>query len=120
MPRGDRTGPTGNGSMTGRGMGYCSGSAAPGFMNPNPGRGFGRGMGRGGGGFGRRNMYYATGQPGWMRPGYYGPNWNAGAAVPDREQEIDMLKREADYLSQTLEEVNDRLEKLEKMKKVDK
>ncbi|MEA1871201.1 MAG: DUF5320 family protein, partial [Candidatus Bipolaricaulota bacterium] len=33
MPRGDRTGPGGMGPMTGRGAGYCSGSAAPGFMN---------------------------------------------------------------------------------------
>ena len=47
MPQGDRTGPRGQGSMTGRGAGYCAGFAVPGFMNT----GFGRGMGRG---FGRR------------------------------------------------------------------
>ncbi len=33
MPRGDRTGPQGMGPRTGRGMGYCSGFDAPGFMN---------------------------------------------------------------------------------------
>ncbi|MFO8019807.1 MAG: DUF5320 domain-containing protein [Promethearchaeia archaeon] len=33
MPRGDQTGPTGQGPMTGRGLGICSGSATPGFVN---------------------------------------------------------------------------------------
>ena len=39
MPRGDKTGPEGFGSMTGRRMGTCVGNANPGF-----GTGFGRGM----------------------------------------------------------------------------
>jgi len=63
MPRGDGTGPAGMGRMSGRGMGFCAGFDAPGFMNPGFGRGFGRGrgMGRGfgrgfGGGFGRARM----------------------------------------------------------------
>jgi hypothetical protein len=47
MPRGDGTGPWGQGSMTGRGLGYCSGYERPGFMTPGPGMGFGRGMGAG-------------------------------------------------------------------------
>jgi len=51
MPRGDGTGPAGQGSMTGRAMGYCAGFNAPGFMNAGfgmgVGRGFGRGLGRG-------------------------------------------------------------------------
>ena len=38
MPRGDRTGPAGMGSMTGRAAGYCAGSNTPGFMNPYGGR----------------------------------------------------------------------------------
>jgi hypothetical protein len=53
MPRGDQTGPAGMGPRTGRGMGFCNGFDAPGFMNSGFGRGFGRGMGRGRG-FGRR------------------------------------------------------------------
>jgi hypothetical protein len=52
MPAGDRTGPWGLGSRTGRGLGYCSGFRAPGFMFPGPGLGFGRGFGSGRG-FGR-------------------------------------------------------------------
>ncbi len=75
MPRGDATGPAGQGPMTGRGAGYCTGFATPGFANSIPGgggrafnpvglglglgrgaRGGGRGggRGRGGGGRGRR------------------------------------------------------------------
>jgi len=48
MPRGDRTGPNGQGPMTGRGMGFCRGFNTPGFMNQGfgRGRGFGRGFGR--------------------------------------------------------------------------
>ncbi|OGC41855.1 hypothetical protein A2Y85_03345 [candidate division WOR-3 bacterium RBG_13_43_14] len=54
MPAGDGTGPLGYGPMTGRGAGYCAGFAAPGYVNPMPGRGwFGFGRGRGGGGFHR-------------------------------------------------------------------
>jgi len=47
MPRGDGTGPWGQGSMTGRGLGYCSGYERPGFITPGPGMGLGRGMGAG-------------------------------------------------------------------------
>ncbi|MFP4005678.1 MAG: DUF5320 domain-containing protein [Candidatus Hadarchaeia archaeon] len=47
MPRGDGTGPMGQGPMTGRAAGYCSGFSVPGFMNPTPrmGMGFRRGAG---------------------------------------------------------------------------
>ena len=34
MPKGDKTGPWGQGPMTGRNAGYCAGFAVPGFMNP--------------------------------------------------------------------------------------
>ena len=34
MPRGDKTGPTGLGSKTGRAAGYCAGFSVPGYMNP--------------------------------------------------------------------------------------
>jgi len=43
MPQGDRTGPNGQGPMTGRGRGFCSGFNGSGFANPGFGRGFGRG-----------------------------------------------------------------------------
>jgi len=50
MPFGDRAGPRGLGSRTGRGWGYCSGYPYYGYRNPygyDWGRGFGRGWGRG-------------------------------------------------------------------------
>ena len=49
MPRGDRTGPSGEGPLTGRQMGYCAGYDHPGFVNQ--GRGYGRRF-RGGFGYG--------------------------------------------------------------------
>ncbi len=57
MPRRDGTGPMGAGSMTGRGLGVCTGANAGLGMGLGLGlacrRGFGRGLGRGfGRGFG--------------------------------------------------------------------
>lgn len=81
MPRGNGRGPQGMGPMTGRGAGVCAGFGTPGYGNRAGGGfgfggGFGCGRGGGRGGFGRgyRNMFYATGQPGWARFG------GAGAA----------------------------------------
>jgi len=57
MPRGDKTGPVGQGSMTGRATGYCAGYNTPGYLNTCCGKGFGGGFGRGrefGQRFGRR------------------------------------------------------------------
>ena len=120
MPGGDRTGPRGMGPMTGRGMGYCTGYGAPGYANPAPGYGYGmgwRGGGRGWGGGGRgwRHMYYATGLPGWMRTGFappwgYTPYWQPMT----QEQEVDMLKEQAEALKSELDAIAKRLEELEK------
>ena len=114
MPGGDRTGPMGMGSMTGRGAGYCAGYAAPGFAGGGRGfgTGFGRGRGFGGGGRGWRNRFYATGVPGWMA----GP-WGASvplAAAP--EQELAGLKQQAEYFGQALEEIRGRIQELETKK----
>jgi len=56
MPQGDKTGPEGKGSKTGRGMGYCSGSEEPGYKSNKPRQGLGRGLRDGkGSGKGFRN-----------------------------------------------------------------
>lgn len=47
MPRGDKTGPTGQGSRTGRGKGLCSGNENAGYTNDENRRGAGRGAGQG-------------------------------------------------------------------------
>ncbi len=68
MPAGDRTGPRGEGPLTGRGAGTC-GEYPAGSRTAVPGRGGSNGFfsGRGGGGRGRRNRYYETGLPLWQR-----------------------------------------------------
>ncbi|WP_319231037.1 DUF5320 domain-containing protein [Draconibacterium orientale] len=105
MPSGDRTGPMGQGSMTGRGFGFCSGNVIPGFENGFGGsgrRGFGRAAG--GRGFGRRNFW----------------NWpfsNSGMLrhrIPDREEEVKMLKSQAESLKNIQKDIERRLGELEK------
>lgn len=117
MPRGDRTGPMGMGSMTGRAMGYCSGSSVTGFANPAYGRGFGRGVGGGigGGRRGCRNMFYATGQTGWMRGGGYAGSYGPAAPLsnPDPELEKQALGRQAQALQSQLNWIRKRLGEME-------
>jgi hypothetical protein len=131
MPFGDGTGPAGLGPMTGRAAGYCAGYPVPGFMNPIPGRGWGRGFGGGWGrGRGWRHGYYATGLPGWARGGAF-PFSGAAPYVPygapaapfayggpyapqvTREQQLDLLKGQAEYLEDTLEGIRKQMEEVE-------
>ncbi len=127
MPGGDRRGPLGMGPMTGRAAGFCAGYSAPGYMNPAFGPGFGRGRGRGGmfgGGRGWRNWYYATGLTGWQRamagmpPHGYTPPAAAPAQAPpnwamSKNQELDELKGQAEYLEDALDGVKKRISELE-------
>jgi hypothetical protein len=74
--------------------------------------GIGRGNG-GRGGRGRRNMLYATGQPGWMRFG--------GSAIPTQtpiqtiepSQEKQMLKNQVEVLQSELDLIKNRLSEME-------
>jgi len=111
MPFGDRTGPLGLGPRTGRGAGYCSGFAAPGFMNRGGGFGF-FGGGRGGGGRGWRNWFYATGLTGWQRAGFWPWCWPAYAGAT-QEQEVAALKGLAERLEGALGSIRKRVEELE-------
>lgn len=116
MPRGDRTGPTGMGPMTGRAAGYCAGYATPGYANAGFGRGFAAGRGCwGGGGRGWRNMYYATGLPRWARySGHPAPHAYPGPYTePDPAIEKQALKNQADALQAQLDLVRKRLSDLE-------
>ena len=123
MPGGDGTGPVGMGPMTGRAAGYCAGSAAPGYLNAPGGRGF-RGGGGGRGGRGRRNRFYATGLTGWQRAEAGMPAFGSGQVAPatqassgappavGKEQELDLLKRQAEGLANTLDEIQKRIAEL--------
>ncbi|MCK5282115.1 MAG: DUF5320 domain-containing protein [Nanoarchaeota archaeon] len=116
MPGGDRTGPLGQGSMTGRAAGYCAGFNTPGYANPMAGRGFGRGFGRGmgfgrGRGFGLRQGDFAPVER--VVPVYRQP------VQPTKEQEkqalendITAIEQEKKILEQEMESIKKRLEEI--------
>ena len=97
MPGRDRTGPMGEGPLTGGGFGPC---AEEGVFRPYAGR---RTWGRGGGrGRGRRNWYRATGLP---RRARFAPQ------VPQQD-EAQALEQEAQWLNEQLEAIKGRLAEL--------
>jgi hypothetical protein len=113
------------GPMTGRAAGYCAGYGVPGFTNSFGGRGFGFGFGRGGG-WGRRNWFHATGLTGWQRGAYAYPAWGGAApayfgavapqmpyGAPSREQELQALQRQAEYLDDALGGIRKRIAEIE-------
>jgi hypothetical protein len=101
MPGGDRTGPSGEGPITGRGMGYCRGNDYPGTKSSqwNPGRGFGRGFQRGPG-FGRGRGFRFRGGIG----NYYD---DIGPDVSDKT----LIENEIRILKDQLAALEDRLSK---------
>lgn len=114
MPGGDRTGPMGQGPLSGRGLGACGGYQSPGYFRPRLGRGFRRGMGRGfGRGFGRGQGY------GWgYMPQVYGPPADPYYTQPfSQEEEHQALSQEADYLKEQIKQIESRLKELEGQKK---
>jgi len=108
MPDGDRTGPMGQGPMTGRAAGFCAGYPVPGYMNPGFGRGWGRGMGWGRG-WGPGGAY-----PGYA-PGYY-PQQAPAYQPPSREDELRMLHDQLKYAEEDLKAMRERIVELEKEK----
>jgi hypothetical protein len=131
VPRGDRTGPWGEGPMTGRAAGYCAGYSVPGYVNSVGGYGRGRGwvrgrgrcLGRGWGrGFGRSPLVYP--QPARVQPAYH-PTYQPIIKTQTPEQEIAALENyhknleaeKADLLQETdgvearIEELKAKLEK---------
>ena len=89
MPRGDRTGPNRQGSMTGRGMGFCAGFNAPGFTNS---------------GFGRERGF------GWRARAM--PMQQAQPEVITEKQEKQFLKQDLEALKQEMQEIEKRLKEL--------
>jgi len=103
MPRGDRTGPQGEGPMTGRQMGYCADYDSPGFTK-TPGRRMGRGLYRQNRG---RNFRVAE------RP-YYQEDFSAPA---ERPNELSFLKTEIQQLKEGLAAVLEQLKTVNPEKK---
>ena len=128
MPGFNGTGPAGMGPMTGGGRGYCnpSGTAygtgpawGSGYSAPRYGRGFGRGRGFRGGygpGFGwGRGYRRGFGWQGAYPPAgvWDGPGFNAPYSAPNPEDEVNMLKGEADAVKNELDAIQKRIEELE-------
>jgi hypothetical protein len=124
MPSGDRTGPRGLGSRTGRGLGYCAGYDMPGYTK-GPGMGLGRNWGRGGGVGYSRGFGYGRGRGwGYRAPIYtpvYNPYFTGIIPTATPENELNALKQEKEYLESQLNGMNNaiadiskRIEELEK------
>ena len=109
MPGFDGTGPRGQGAMTGAGMGYC---AVP-LSEVNRPMGTRRFYGRGGG-RGWRNCFWTSGLPGWARVQRGMRAFGGFGQGVSPEDEVSLLKSEADYLKQQLEETQARIQVLEK------
>ena len=92
MPRYDRSGPEGNGPMTGRGMGSCGGYP-PGQAGRNR--------------FGRFGMAFRHGRRRFQRP-----MWDLEPEFTS-EDEKEWLQHEEKYLKKQLEEVQNRLKETE-------
>lgn len=101
MPRGDKTGPDGNGPRTGRGLGYCSGYDSPGFTKgvPRGGAGYGRGFGRG---YGR----------GYWRPSVQVQNEPIKETDISNESKKEIISEQIQELSEEIDSLKKEIKKL--------
>jgi hypothetical protein len=117
MPKGDRTGPMGTGTRSGRAAGFCAGYNMPGYANPINAGGAGMRAGRRRGGWhgspigGRGWCYrpFATGRMGQMYFGGYG--YASHPLNPELEKES--LRNRSQVLQSELDAVNQRLAEIE-------
>ena len=110
MPGGDKTGPRGEGSKTGRGLGYCADYDQPGWAAPQPGQGLGLGFRWGGRGRGR-----GRGLGNRFAPGFWPGRWRDTFSTPpvSQDEAINDLKAQAEEMQKTLRKIQDRLDGLE-------
>ncbi len=102
MPRGDRTGPDGFGSRTGRGLGYCSGYNSPGFTRGTP---------RGGGFFGGRGRNFGQGRGfGFQRN--LSPQTVYDPLTLTKEEQKKILQEDKKELEEELKRIDDKLKEL--------
>ena len=109
MPGFNGTGPRGQGPMTGGGRGYCAVNLSGAGVRPGAGGSF---SGRGGG-HGNRNCFYATGLPGWMRAQKGMQAFGGFSQAVPKEEELGILRSQADLLKRQLEDTQTRIQDLE-------
>jgi hypothetical protein len=97
MPAGDKTGPRGMGPMSGKAAGYCVGQQTTGNASPGCDSGMGRGYGRG------RGRRYRGGIA----------RISDMASTATREQQLELLKQQAEYFKTAGEEISARIKELE-------
>jgi len=113
MPRFDRTGPMGAGPMTGGARGLCNPATAGAIPAYTGGYGNGRGLGLGRGfrgGYGPdrgRGRGFGRGYGGY--PPAVAPPYQMSAA-----DEMNTLKAEANYMQNSLDAINKRIDELSK------
>lgn len=113
MPAGDKTGPMGQGPMTGRAAGYCVGNSAPGCMNSVGGRGRRRrGMGQGGG----RGMGRGMGGGRGMGIAIESAGGQASFSGDVSQDELTALKQETEAMSRQMRLIQQRIQQLEQEK----
>ena len=119
MPGFNRTGPAGNGPMTGRRAGYCTGNE----LSDRPsggiglGRAYGQRMGRGAG-FGRRARNINIGFSGLRRGRFANtqnldPNPFPYARSMTPLQEVVALKQQKEYFENALNDIQSKLQEVE-------
>ena len=112
MPGGDRTGVMGQGPRTGRGLGFCEGFDSPGItkvVRGGMGRGFGSGRGKGMG----RGMGSGRGlNSGGPSAGPF--TGNPRMPAMSKKDEVKLLKLQVDTLKRSQQDIEKRLEELEK------
>ncbi len=96
MANRDGTGPMGIGPRTGRGAGVCAGNEIQAYAEHITPQCYGWGRSR-------RRRFRGGGAPGWEWHGY---------DRPSREQEVDVLKAQAQDLQEFLQHINERLDEL--------
>ncbi len=114
MPGFDGTGPRGQGAMTGGSRGYCVMPVGGTGKQFEKGAFGGRGKGRG-----WRNCFYTTGFPGWLRAQRGMQAFSGFGRAVSKEEELDILKSQADFLKQQFEDTQARIQDLECKKGVD-
>ncbi len=118
MPAKDGTGPLGMGPGTGRGIGECPENADAESVHAGPGqgcgtghgrgRGFGTGPGRGRGRGGGRGRCFRGGD---SESAAHDTRFHVGEVT--REQELEMLRHQAEHLKKAHEDACERIKELE-------